>query len=129
MSTTAQGVAGRYGTDPARSDRRWKRAYWVFAGLFVLVVAAVGTSYVLQSQVSGEIVAFQVVSASEVQIHLQVDKSGGKAASCTVRSRDTDGNEVGRLTVPVPASGSEYDTVVTLRTSARGTTGELVGCS
>jgi hypothetical protein len=121
--------AGRYGADPARSDRRWRRAHWVFALLFVLVIGGVGASYVLRSQVTGEIVSFQISSDSEVQIHLQVSKSGGRDASCTVRSRDVNGNEVGRVTVPVPKASSDYDTVVTLRTSARGTTGELVGCS
>jgi len=122
--------AGRYGADPAQANRRWRRAYVAFAVLFVLLVAAVSTAYEMQSQgVSGEIVSFQVVSASEVQMHLEVSKSGGSSASCTVRSRDINGNEVGRLTVAVPKAVSSYDTIVSLRTSGRGTTGELVSCS
>lgn len=30
---------------------------------------------------------------------------------------------------PVPAAGTGYDAVVSLRTTARGTTAELLGCT
>jgi hypothetical protein len=46
-----------------------------------------------------------------------------------VRSEDADHDEVGRKTVHITQTGSHIDTVITLRTTARGTTGELVGCS
>jgi hypothetical protein len=79
--------------------------------------------------VNGEVEAFQVVSPSKVLIHLQVTKSAGKPGDCTVRSRDANGNEVGRITVTIPKAASTYDTIVDLRTSGLGTTGELVSCS
>ncbi|MBC3842739.1 hypothetical protein GXW82_28870 [Streptacidiphilus sp. 4-A2] len=68
MSTTTQGAgpltppAGRYGADPETTERRTKRWYQVFAGLLILVTAAVAAAYIFQSSVNGEVEAFQVVS-------------------------------------------------------------------
>jgi len=70
-----------------------------------------------------------VVSSSKVLIHLQVTKPADSPGNCTVRSRDANGNEVGRVTVTIPKAASTYDTIVDLKTSSLGTTGELVSCS
>jgi hypothetical protein len=131
MSTQAKTSlpVGRYGTDPADTERRVRRVYIAAVAAVLLIVAAVGAKYLLKPAFNGEVVSFTVVSAAQVQIRLQVDKPGGTAGSCTLRSRDVGGNEVGRITVPLPKQPSSYDTVVTLRTSGQGTTGELVGCS
>ena len=135
MSTTTEGAVpltpptGRYGADPEATERRTKRWYQAFAALFVLVIAGVAAAYVLQSSVDGEVETFQVVSSSKVLIHLQVTKPANSPGDCTVRSRDANGNEVGRITVSIPKAPSTYDTIVDLKTSALGTTGELVSCS
>ncbi|QMU75112.1 DUF4307 domain-containing protein [Streptacidiphilus sp. PB12-B1b] len=135
MSTTTEGAArltppaGRYGTDLAEKDRRLRRWYQVIAGLAVVLMGVLTAVYVMHSSVSGEVEAFQVVSPSKVLIHLQVTKNAGQAGNCTVRSRDANGNEVGRITVTIPKAASTYDTIVDLRTSGLGTTGELVSCS
>jgi hypothetical protein len=134
MSTTTKGAVpltpplGRYGTDPEVTERRTKRWYLLCVGVSLLVIAAVAVSYGLKSSVSGEVETFQVVSPSKVLIHLQVTKPADSPANCTVRSRDSNGNEVGRVTVSIPKAPSTYDTIVDLRTSALGTTGELVSC-
>jgi len=135
MSTTTEGAvpltppSGRYGADPEVTERRMKRWYQAFAALFVLVIAGVAAAYVLQSSVDGEVETFQVVSSSKVLIHLQVTKPANSPGDCTVRSRDANGNEVGRVTVTIPKAASTYDTIVDLKTSSLGTTGELVSCS
>lgn len=135
MSTTTEDAvplmppAGRYGADPEATERRTRRWYLVCVGISLLVVAAVAVAYGLRSSVSGEVETFQVVSSSQVQIHLQVTKPADSSASCTVRSRDANGNEVGRVTVSIPKAPSTYDTIVDLKTSGLGTTGELVSCS
>jgi hypothetical protein len=135
MSTTTEGAvpltppSGRYGADPQVTERRMKRWYQAFAALFVLVIAGVAAAYVLQSSVDGEVETFQVVSSSKVLIHLQVTKPANSPGNCTVRSRDANGNEVGRVTVTIPKAASTYDTIVDLKTSSLGTTGELVSCS
>ncbi|MBC3842740.1 DUF4307 domain-containing protein [Streptacidiphilus sp. 4-A2] len=58
-----------------------------------------------------------------------MSKDAGSSGNCTVRSRDANGNEVGRVTVSIPKAASTYDTIVDLKTSSLGTTGELVSCS
>lgn len=131
MSTPARTPlpAGRYGTDPAETERRVRRVYLAAVAAVLLVVAYFGAQYLLKPSFNGEVVSFHVASPSLVTIRLQVDKPADAAGSCTVRSRDVDGNEVGRITVPLPKQPSSYATVVSLRTSGLGTTGELVGCS
>ncbi|MEY9936139.1 DUF4307 domain-containing protein [Streptacidiphilus sp. MAP5-3] len=122
--------AGRYGTrDVAKARRRGKRIYYLTVSLALALVAAIAYKYISGSSVSGEVQTFQVVSAHEVRITLDVSKPSGQAASCTVRSRDENGSEVGRVTVAIPASGGEQLATVLLKTTSRGTTGELVGCS
>jgi hypothetical protein len=121
---------GRYGRrDEKKARARGKRVYYVTVGLVVALVAAIGWKYASGQSVNGELQTFQVISDHEVRITLQVSKPSDKAVSCTVRSRDTDGNEVGRLSVEIPAGTSDAQQTVTLKTTARGTTGELVGCS
>jgi hypothetical protein len=120
--------AGRYGTDPAETERKVRRVYLGAVGLVLVICVALGAHFLFKSSFNGEVVSFDVVSASKVTIRLEVDKPAGKAGSCTVRSRDVNGNEVGRITVKVPKQPSTYDTTVILRTSGLGTTGELVSC-
>jgi hypothetical protein len=134
MSSTAQvpvPPAGRYGNadDDARADRRLRRLGMVFGVLFVALVAGLGAFYILQTKLDGQVIAFQVTSDHAVQVHLSVDKDSGDAGSCTLRSLATDQSVVGQVTVPVPAQGSSYDTLVTIRTTARATTAEVVSCS
>ncbi|MEZ0068980.1 hypothetical protein ABIA32_005021 [Streptacidiphilus sp. MAP12-20] len=132
MADTSQGVrpAGRYGgRDEEQARRRGKRIYYVTVGLVLALVAAIAWKYTSGSSVNGEVQTFQVVSDHSIKITLTVSKSTGQAASCTVRSRDANGNEVGRVTVTLPEGSGDGTTTVMLKTTSRGTTGELVGCS
>jgi len=134
MSGTAQapratGSFGRYGGDDQRADRTLKRVGLVLGVLAVLAVLGGGIWYLVQAKVSGEVEAFQVVNAHEIQAHLAVDKRSGTAGTCTLSAVATDQSEVGRVTVDIPAKGGSYDTVVTIRTTAEATTAELVSCS
>jgi hypothetical protein len=127
---TTQPPAGRYGRrDEDKARVRGKRVYYVTVALALALVAAIGYKYVSGDPVNGEVQAFQVISDHEVRITLQVSKPSDKAASCTVRSRDANGDEVGRVSVAVPKGSGDTQTTVLLKTTARGTTGELVGCS
>ncbi|MER7754644.1 DUF4307 domain-containing protein [Kitasatospora sp. NPDC097643] len=130
-TTTPQPPEGRYGRGGDRdSDRRLKIAAAVCGVLGLGLVAWLGGSYLLrETAMNGSVPTFQAVSDSAVQLHLAVRKSDGTAGSCTVRSQGLDGSVVGLADFPVPADGSSYDAVVTLRTTARGTTAELLGCT
>jgi hypothetical protein len=128
----ARPPAGRYGRTPAersRSGRRGKRIYYAAVGLVVAVVVGIAWQYAAGSSVNGEVQTFQVVSDHAVKITLSVSRPSDRAASCTVRSRDADGNEVGRVTVSIPKGNGDATPTVLLKTTSRGTTGELVGCS
>ena len=121
--------AGRYGMDLAEKDRRIHKVYLAVVVLAVLLMGGLTAVYVMGSPVNGEVETFQVVSSSEVQIHLQVTKNADQDGSCTVRSRDANGDVVGQTTVTVPKALSTWDTIVSLKTTSLGTTGELVSCS
>lgn len=120
---------GRYGPGPdARADRRLRIAGIVLAALTVLGIGWFGWSSLTGDKVTGQVVAFQAKSDQAVEIHLEVHKGAGTVAVCTLRSVDADHNEVGRKDVRLAQHAKQVDTVVTLRTTARGETGELVGC-
>lgn len=130
-TTPAKLPEGRYGRSADReADRRLKVVGAVCGVLGLGVVAWLGGSYLLrETAINGSVPTFQVVSDSEVQLHLAVSKGDGTAGTCTVRSQGSDGSVVGLADFPVPAAGSSYDAVVSLRTTARGTTAELLGCT
>ncbi|MGA5819079.1 DUF4307 domain-containing protein [Kitasatospora sp. NPDC094028] len=130
--TTAQRPPeGRYGrSGDGESDRRLKVVGAVCGVLALGLIAWLGGSYLLrESQINGSVPTFQVVSDSEVQLHLSVHKSDGTAGTCTVRSQGDDHGVVGVADFPVPAAGSGYEADVVLRTTARGTTAELLHCT
>jgi hypothetical protein len=122
---------GRYGGGPdadARADRTLRIAAIVLGALLAVGVVLWGWHSLKQSSLSAQVVAFKAVSDHSLEIHLEVHKGAGSVAVCTVRSEDADHNEVGRKDVRITEHAKEVDTVVTLRTTALGTTGELVGC-
>ncbi|MFD9130590.1 DUF4307 domain-containing protein [Kitasatospora sp. NPDC059571] len=123
--------AGRYSrrTD-AEADRRLRIAAVVCGVLFLGVVAWFGASYVLrESALNGTVPTFQAVSDDEMQLQLSVTKNAGTGGVCTVRSMSADKTVVGQSDFRVPAAGTSWTKVVTLRTTARGTTAELLGCT
>lgn len=122
---------GRYGRRSERdTDRGLKLAGAVFGALCLALLAWLGGSYLMRaSAMNGAVTAFQIVSDGEVRAQLSVLKDKGAAGVCTIRSQSPDGSVVGQSDFPVPAAGSDYDQWVTLRTTARGTTAELLGCS
>lgn len=113
----------------ARTDRRLKITGGVLGVAMVGLIVWIGGSYLAGEDVSGELIKFKVVSDEATEAHLEVRKDAGTEGVCTVRVRSEDGAEVGRKDVPVDAGPSRVDTVATVRTAARATSAELVGCS
>lgn len=134
--TPASPPEGRYGKRDRRfdaaanaaADRTLRRVAIVLSVLLVVGVGWLGWRSLTGDSVSAQVVAFKAVSDQAVEIHLEVHKPADEAVVCTLRSQDTDHNEVGRKDVRLAQHAEQVDTVVTLRTTARGTTGELVGC-
>ncbi|MEU4272011.1 DUF4307 domain-containing protein [Streptomyces sp. NPDC026092] len=121
---------GRYGRSAdERADRKLKIAGAVLGVLFLGLMGWFGWHYVVESRISAEMIKFDVVSDTEVQVHLEVRKDVDAQGVCTLRSRSEDGAEVGRKDVRFDQAEGRIDTVVTVRTTARATSAELVGCS
>ncbi|NSC23589.1 DUF4307 domain-containing protein [Streptomyces albus subsp. chlorinus] len=140
MAQTARKVPeGRYGRAPrgagggaggaeARTDRRLKITGGILGVLLLALVGWIGGSYIAGQDVSAELIKFKVVSDSAVEVHLEVRKDEGVEGVCTLRARAESGNEVGRKSVSFPAGTSRVDEVITVRTTARATSPDLVGC-
>jgi hypothetical protein len=119
----------RFGAEAdARANRALKVVAIVLGALTAVGLIVYGWTYINGTKVSAQVVAFKVVSDQAVEIHLEVHKDAGATAVCTVRSVDADQSEVGRKVVRLSQHAKQVDTVITLRTTSRGETGELVSC-
>ncbi|MBO8193313.1 DUF4307 domain-containing protein [Streptomyces oryzae] len=121
-------ATGRDGSAEARTDRRLKITGGVLGVLLLALVGWIGVSYVSGQDVSGELIKWKVVSDSAVEVHLEVRKDAGVEGVCTLRTRAENGSEVGRKDAEFPTGTSRVDKVITVRTTARATSAELVGC-
>ncbi|MEV5435641.1 DUF4307 domain-containing protein [Streptomyces sp. NPDC052682] len=119
---------GRYGrSSDERADRTLKVVGGVLAVVLLAVIGWFGYHYVGQSKISGEVISFDA-SKDAVKVRLEVRKDAGARGYCTVRSQAEDGDEVGRADFRFDEDATRVDKVVTLRTTAPGTTAELLGC-
>ncbi|UGY93349.1 DUF4307 domain-containing protein [Streptomyces gobiensis] len=124
---------GRYGRrsagDDARADRTLKIVGGVLGAAFLAMIGWFGISYIsASSDISAELIKFKVVSDNEVQAHLEVRKGAEVRGVCALRALSADKAEVGRKDFAFEQRESRVDRVVTLRTTGRATTAELVGC-
>jgi hypothetical protein len=125
-----QSASERYGR-PAdeRADRRLKILGAVLGTGFLAMIGWFGYDHIAGQSISAEVIKFSVAADDEVQIHLEIRKDAEATGTCTVRSRAEDGAEVGRLDVAVEGRGeTRIDEVFKIRTTARGTSAELVEC-
>jgi hypothetical protein len=129
MSTASTRLPeGRYGrASDARADRKLKAAGIVLGVALLALIGYFAYHYVGQNRISAEVITFRA-SNDVVEVHLEVHKDAGASGYCTVRSQAADGAEVGRADFRFSGSATRIDKVVTLRTTARGTTAELLGC-
>lgn len=129
MSTASTRLPeGRYGrSSDERADHKLKIAGAVLGALLLVLIGYFAYHYVGQNKISGEVIAFDSTK-SAVQVHLEVRKDSGTSGYCTVRSQAADGTEVGRADFRFDGAATHIDRVVTLRTTAPGTTAELLGC-
>ncbi|MFE5403436.1 DUF4307 domain-containing protein [Streptomyces sp. NPDC056580] len=129
MSTASTRLPeGRYGrSSDERADRRLKVAGSVLGVLLLALIGYFAYHYIVQSEISAQVIAFKA-SDDAVRVHLEVHKDSGASGYCTLRSQSAEGAEVGRADFRFSGQDTRIDKVVTLRTTARGTTAELLGC-
>ncbi|MEU8030858.1 DUF4307 domain-containing protein [Streptomyces sp. NPDC049099] len=129
MSTaSARLPEGRYGrSSDERADRKLKVAGAVLGAALLALVGYFAYHYVAQTGISAQVITFDTTD-NAVKVHLEVHKDSGASGYCTLRSQSADGAEVGRADFRFTGSATRIDKVVTLRTTAKGTTAELLGC-
>ncbi|WP_318201699.1 DUF4307 domain-containing protein [Streptomyces sp. SCL15-4] len=129
MSTASTRLPeGRYGrASDERADRKLKIAALVLGAALLALVGYFAYHYVARNEISAQVIAFQA-SDDAVRVHLEVRKDAGASGYCTVRSQSEEGAEVGRADFRFTGPDTRVDKVVTLRTTSRGTTAELLGC-
>ncbi|MEU4927959.1 DUF4307 domain-containing protein [Streptomyces yokosukanensis] len=129
MSTASTRLPeGRYGrSSDERADRKLKIAGAVLGAALLVLVGYFAYHYVVETKISAQVITFEATD-NAVKVHLEVHKDSGTDGYCTLRSQAADGSEVGRADFRFTASDTRVDQVVTLRTTAKGTTAELLGC-
>lgn len=131
MSAVQQLPEGRYGSSrsaDARADRKLKITGIVLGTLFAAMMVWFGWYYVVGgSKFSGELIAFDT-NKNNVQVHMEIRKDADATGYCTIRSQSEDGAEVGRADFRFDQKQDRIDKVVTLRTTGRATSAELIGC-
>ncbi|MGW6981717.1 DUF4307 domain-containing protein [Streptomyces sp. NPDC054932] len=130
MSAVREGLPeGRYGRSAdERADRKLKIIGSVLGALLLGVIGWIGWGYVAGQSVSAEVIKFQVISDTEVKVHLEVRKEFSVTGVCSLSSQDKEHAEVGRADFTFAQDRSRVDEVVTLKTTSRATMIELVGC-
>ncbi|MDX3225956.1 DUF4307 domain-containing protein [Streptomyces sp. ME19-01-6] len=130
MATVREGLPdGRYGRSAdQRADRKLKILGAVLGAGFLAMIAWFGYSYITGQDISGRVTGFQVVSDGAVEVRLEITKDTGTTGVCTVRTLDEQHGEVGRKDFTFGKGQGDAVKVVTVRTTARATSAELVGC-
>ncbi|MFD3549640.1 DUF4307 domain-containing protein [Streptomyces sp. NPDC058655] len=130
MSTVREGLPeGRYGRSAdERADRKLRIIGSVLGAALLGLVGWIGWDYVAGQSVSAEVIKFQIVSDTEVKVHLEVRKDASVTGVCTLSSQDEGHGEVGRADYTFAQREGRVDEVVSLRTTGRATMVELVGC-
>ncbi|MET9407357.1 DUF4307 domain-containing protein [Streptomyces sp. NPDC002935] len=130
MSTAStQLPEGRYGRSAdERADRKLKIIGGVLGVALITLTGWFGYDYIGGTKISAQVITFKAVSDGAVEVHLEVHKDSGASGYCTLRSQSAEGAEVGRADFRFDQDSSRVDKVVTLRTTARGSTAELLGC-
>ncbi|MFF5671404.1 DUF4307 domain-containing protein [Streptomyces hygroscopicus] len=120
---------GRYGRSAdARADRTLKIVGAILGAGLLALIAWFGYDYIAGQDVSGRMTGFKVVADNAVEVRLEVTKDKGTKGVCTVRTLDEYHGEVGRKDFTFGERQGDTVEVVTVRTTARATSAELIGC-
>ncbi|MER5498418.1 MULTISPECIES: DUF4307 domain-containing protein [unclassified Streptomyces] len=120
----------RYGRSAdQRADRKLKIIGSVLGVVLLGVVGWIGYDYVTGQGISAEVIKRQVVSDQQVDVHLEIRKDKDAKGYCTLRAQHEDGSDVARKDFRFDESTDRIDRVVSLRTTARATSVELLGCT
>ncbi|AEM81022.1 DUF4307 domain-containing protein [Streptomyces antimycoticus] len=130
MAAVREGLPdGRYGRSAdARADRTLKIVGAVLGAGLLALIAWFGYDYIAGQDVSGRLTGFKVVADDAVDVRLEITKDKDATGVCTVRTLDEYHDEVGRKDFTFDQREGDLVKVVTVRTTARATSAELIGC-
>ncbi|MBP8536291.1 DUF4307 domain-containing protein [Streptomyces sp. MK37H] len=130
MAAVREGLPdGRYGRSAdARADRTLKIVGAVLGAGLLALIAWFGYDYIAGQDVSGRLTGFKVVADDAVEVRLEITKEKDATGVCTVRTLDEYHDEVGRKDFTFGQRREDMVKVVTVRTTARATSAELIGC-
>ncbi|MFD6533022.1 DUF4307 domain-containing protein [Streptomyces sp. NPDC060184] len=121
---------GRYGRNrDQQADRTLRVVGAVLGAALVGVIVWIGVDYIGGTDISAELIKSKVVSDERAEAHLEVHKDEDSGGFCTVRALDAAGSEVARKDFRFDQHVGRIDEVVALRTTARASAVELVGCT
>jgi len=120
----------RYGRSAdQRADRKLRIIGSVLGVAFLGVVGWFGYDYISGQQISAEVIKRKVVSDERVDIQLEVHKKTDAQGYCTLRARNEDNAEVARKDFRFDDRTGRVDRIVSLRTTSRANSVELLGCT
>ncbi|MFF2405391.1 DUF4307 domain-containing protein [Streptomyces sp. NPDC058092] len=120
----------RYGRSAdQRADRKLRIIGSVLGVALLGMVGWIGYGYITGQGISAEVIKRQVVSDARVDVHLEVRKDKNVKGSCTLRAQHEDGSEVARKDFRFDDRTDRVDRVLSLRTTSRATSVELLGCT
>ncbi|MBL1117248.1 DUF4307 domain-containing protein [Streptomyces sp. 110] len=130
MTAVREGLPdGRYGRSAdARADRTLKIVGAVLGAGLLALIGWFGYDYIAGQDVSGRLTGFKVVADDAVDVRLEITKDKDATGVCTVRTLDEYHDEVGRKDFTFGQRQEDMVKVVTVRTTARATSAELIGC-
>ncbi|MEV6128575.1 DUF4307 domain-containing protein [Streptomyces violaceusniger] len=130
MAAVREGLPdGRYGRSAdARADRTLKIVGAVLGAGLLALITWFGYDYITGQDVSGRLTGFKVVADDAVDVRLEITKDKDATGVCTVRTLDEYHDEVGRKDFTFDQREGDLVKVVTVRTTARATSAELIGC-
>ncbi|WP_405716151.1 MULTISPECIES: DUF4307 domain-containing protein [unclassified Streptomyces] len=120
----------RYGRSAdQRADRKLKIIGSVLGVVLLGVVGWIGYDYVTGQGISAEVIKRQIVSDQRVDVHLEVRKDKDAKGYCTLRAQQEDGGDVARKDFRFDDRSERIDRILSLRTTSRATSVELLGCT
>ncbi|WP_413801075.1 DUF4307 domain-containing protein [Streptomyces iranensis] len=130
MAAVREGLPdGRYGRSAdARADRTLKIVGAVLGAGLLALIAWFGYDYIAGQDVSGRLTGFKVVADDAVEVRLEITKDKDATGVCTVRTLDEYHDEVGRKDFTFGQPQEDMVKVVTVRTTVRATSAELIDC-
>jgi len=119
----------RYGRRRARDRRRLLVGALASAGVLALAWAIWAAGTVSRAGISWRPTAVDTSDQSVVRVSFEVTQAAGRAAVCSVRATDADGQVVGWVDVPVPPSASgTASATAAVRTTRPAADGTVVTC-